>query len=228
MFKKKYFITIDTETTNSSINGKVDPSSALVYDIGWAVHTNYGEPIITRSYIVRDVFVHMANVMKSAYYADKIPQYINDIAKGERIVADWCDIYTQFRRDCADFNVSAIIAYNARFDYIALNSTTRYITKSAHRYFAPYGVEWWDSMKMVTDTVAKQKKYRKFCFDNGYVTKHKTPRPQVKAEVVYKFMTNNHDFTESHTALEDVYIEIDIYRFCRSKKKKMRCKLWND
>ena len=229
MFKRKFFITIDTETTNTrKIGNSLDFRDGLVYDIGWAVHGNDGEPLLTRSYVVRDIFARMSDVMQSAYYADKIPQYINDIASGKRIIADWCDIYTQFRQDCKNYNVSAIIAYNARFDYTVLNATTRYLTKSTHRYFSPYGVEWWDSYKMAIDVISKQKKYKKFCRDNDYMTKHKTPRPQVKAETVYRFMCNNTDFIESHTALEDVLIEIEIYRFCRSKKKKMRRKLWND
>lgn len=227
MFEKKNYITLDTETANSSFDGKVDPNSALVYDIGWSVHGNYGEPIIERSFIVRDVFLLMADVMQSAYYSEKIPTYLQDIASGKRIVEDFFTIRKIFKADCELYNVQAIIAYNARFDYIALNATTRYLSKSRCRYWC-YGVEWWDSMKMVNDTIAKQKKYKKFCQDNGYMTAHKKPRPQVKAEVVYKYMTNNHDFVEKHTALEDVQIEVEIYRFCRSKKMKMRRKLWND
>lgn len=228
MAKKLYFITVDTETANTSFNGKVDPSCGLVYDIGWAVHANDGAPLVTRSYVVKDVFYGMKDVMHTAYYAEKIPMYLTDIAQGKRKVATWADIYTQFRQDCKNYNISAIIAYNARFDYTVLNATTRYITKSAFRYFSPYGVEWWDSYKMAMDSISKQKKYRKFCFENGYITKHKKPRPQVKAETVYKYMTGKNDFAESHTALEDVLIEIEIYRYCRNKKVKMRRKLWND
>ena len=79
---------------------------------------------------------------------------------------------------------------------------------------------------MANDVVAKTPTYRKFCFDNGYVTSHKTPRPQVKAEVIYRYITGDNDFIESHTGLEDVLIEKEILAYCFSKHKKMRKKLY--
>ena len=75
---------------------------------------------------------------------------------------------------------------------------------------------------MAKDTICKQKKYIKFCEENGYMTKHKTPRPQTKAEVVYKYITGNNNFIESHTGLEDVMIEIEIMKKCFKTHKKMR------
>jgi hypothetical protein len=58
------------------------------------------------------------------------------------------------------------------------------------------------------------------------MTKHKTPRPQVKAEVLYKYITGDLDFTESHTGLEDVLIEKEILAYCFSKHQKMRKELY--
>lgn len=58
------------------------------------------------------------------------------------------------------------------------------------------------------------------------MTKHKTPRPQVKAEVIYKYISGNYDFVESHTGLEDVLIEKEILAYCFRKHKPMRKKLY--
>jgi hypothetical protein len=58
------------------------------------------------------------------------------------------------------------------------------------------------------------------------MTKHKTPRPQVKAEVLYKYITGDNDFIESHTALEDVLIEKEILAYCFNKHQKMRKELY--
>ena len=39
------------------------------------------------------------------------------------------------------------------------------------------------------------------------MTKHKRPRPKYGAETVYRYLTQNPDFVEAHTALEDSKIE---------------------
>ena len=58
------------------------------------------------------------------------------------------------------------------------------------------------------------------------MTSHKTPRPQKKAETVYRYITRDTDFVESHTGLEDVKIETLIMAYCYRQHKKMRKGLW--
>ena len=123
---------------------------------------------------------------------------------------------------CDKYQVKAIMAHNARYDYFGLNTTMRYITKSQQRYFFPYGVEIWDTQKMAHDTICKQKKYIKFCEENGYMTKHKNPRPQEKAEIIYRYISGNNEFVERHTGLSDVMIEKEIFVRCLRQHKKMR------
>ncbi len=75
---------------------------------------------------------------------------------------------------------------------------------------------------MAADTICKQKSYRRFCEENGYMTKHKAPRPQMKAEVIYRYISGNNDFVESHTGLEDVMIEKEIFAKCWRQHKAMK------
>ena len=79
---------------------------------------------------------------------------------------------------------------------------------------------------MALDVIAKTPTYKEFCFENGFVTKHKTPRPQVKAETLYRYITQNIDFIESHTALKDVMIEKEIFAYCFRKHQPMRKALY--
>ena len=58
------------------------------------------------------------------------------------------------------------------------------------------------------------------------MTAHKVPQPQVKAETVYRYITQDTDFVESHTGLADVRIEIAIFAYCMAKHKKMRKTLY--
>ena len=66
--------------------------------------------------------------------------------------------------------------------------------------------------------------YRVWCEQNGYITKNNQCR--FSAEVLYKYITGNDDFIESHTGLEDVMIEKDILAYCYSRHKKMVRQLW--
>ena len=97
-----------------------------------------------------------------------------------------------------------------RFDNKATANTQRWLTKSKYRFFFPYGTELWDTMKMANDVIATTPSYKNFCLENGFVTKHKKPRPQRKAETLYRYLNNQTDYIEEHTALADSRIELEI------------------
>ena len=225
--RKTYIVVMDTETCplDRDFEG-VTPYNMFVYDIGWAVVDKKGNVYETKSYVNRDIFFEEKLLMDSSYYVEKLPQYYDDIRSGKRKVATWYNI----RKDLCDtmkrYNTKIVCAHNARFDDGATKNTQRWLTKSKYRYFLPYGTIIWDTMKMANDVVAKTPTYKEFCFENGFVTKHKTPRPQVKAEVLYKYITGNLDFVESHTGLEDVLIEKEILAYCFRKHKKMTKELY--
>jgi hypothetical protein len=223
-----YIIMTDTETCNTLVNekGGLDMSSTFVYDIGWAVCDKRGNIYETKSYIVDDIFNHEKELMESAYYSSKIPQYLEQIAKGERVVASYYEIRKDFLDTMARYNTNTVCAHNSRFDYNATNTTQRWLTKSKYRYFFPKDVEIWDTLKMARDVVIYTKSYKAFCEKNGYMTKHKTPRPRATAEIIYRYITGNEEFIESHTALEDVLIEVKILAYCFSKHKAMAKGLW--
>jgi DNA polymerase III alpha subunit (gram-positive type) len=166
--------------------------------------------------------------MKSAYYADKIPNYIRDLAHQKRELKTTYEIRKIFCEVTEKYGCEFVCCHNARFDYRALNNIQRWTTKSKYRYFLPYGMEVWDTLKMATDVVAKMPTYIDFCEKHGFMTKHKTPRPQLTAEVLYRFISGNVDFIESHTGLEDVEIETEIFKYCMRQHKPMRKKLFED
>lgn len=227
--RKRYLVVLDTETCNTPKDekGGLDVSSGLVYDIGWAIIDKWGTVYLTRSFIISEIFKDDV-LMSSAYYAKKIPKYEEDIKAGTRQVVNWYQAINCLKEDMALFNTNIVIAHNAPFDYRVMNSTERYLTKSKYRYALPYGTEIWDSVKMATDTIGKQKMYRKFCKENGFMTKHKPPRVKMTAEVLTKFFNDDVDYSEEHTALEDVLIEKEIVARCYRTHKAMRKKAWGD
>ena len=219
--RKNYGIMLDTET----VNGLEYP---LFYDVGWQVIDSHGNKYIERSFMNADIFLRHKGLMQSAYYGDKIPQYWQDIKSGKRILTSMFAIRQQLQADCNLYNCKFICAHNARFDYKALNNTQRYITKSKYRYFIPYGLEWWDTLAMARSILSNRHSYIDFCekhntINNG-VNSHltKNGKPRFTAEIIFQYITDNPDFIESHTGLEDVDIERQILRWCKRQHKKMR------
>lgn len=217
--KKLIGMLIDTETTNNM-------DHPLMYDFALAIIDLHHNVLAKFRIILTDVFYGEPDLMKSAYYANKLPQYFKAIENDEVLTMDIWELKAFVRDLCAFYGVSFVVAHNARFDYKSTNTTLRYLTKSKARYFFPYGVEWWDTMKMANDTICKQKRYIKYCHENGYVCKNGQVRKT--AEILYRYITKEHNFEEAHTALEDVKIECEIFWKCMDTHKKMNRKLWAD
>ena len=222
--RRTYLIMGDTETCNTRMeNGKLDMRDVLVYDFGFAVCDKQGRIYEKYSFIIKEIFFDMKDLMKTSYYADKLPQYYEEICNGQRKVVSLYEARKILADVMKKYNTNIFVAHNARFDDNALKVTERYTTKSKYRYFLPFGTEVWDTMKMASDTICKQKTYKKFCEENGYLTKKGQVRKT--AEILYRYITKNNDFTESHTGLEDVMIEKEILAHCFRQHKAMRKKL---
>lgn len=198
------FIILDTETAN-------DIECPLVYDLGFSVIDENGKTYASYSFVNADIFCD-AEIMATAFFADKIPMYWDDIKSGKRILKSFRSIERIFRRVCRDWNVNTFVAHNARFDYKALQNTKRYITTSKERFFFPYGSRFIDTLKLSRNVFGKDETYRNFCVGNNYVTSRNENR--YTAEIIYRFLTNDNDFEEEHTGLADCMIEKEIFRHC--------------
>ena len=209
------YIMLDTETTNSLD----DP---ICYDVGFAVVDREGTIYETHSFVVAEVFLN-EELMASAYFIEKVPQYWEDIKNGTRKLAKFNTIRKVLAETMKKYDTNIVIAHNARFDYRSTAKTQRYLTKSKYRYFLPYGTEVWDTLKMAREVLKNDVAYDNFCYDNNYVTKRGCKR--FTAEILYRFFTGDNDFVESHTGLEDVTIEKVIFAECMARGAESG-KLW--
>lgn len=207
---------IDTETT-----GTLD--TPFCYNIAWKIIDRMGNVYAEGNFINRDVFFGMADLMASAYYASKIPEYLEQIANGEILVADWCEIVEAFRNVCEQYKVKAVIAHNARFDYRSCINTQRFLSNDSD--FFPKDVEIWDTLRMARDVLNDMPTYCRWCAKNGFCKKNGDPRHT--AEVIYRYITRNTDFVEAHKAMEDVNIECEIFWYLTRQHKKMRRKCFD-
>lgn len=242
--RRHYVLVVDTETANTiteSIppvfdeNGELvtpaktvmDMSNVLVYDCGWAVVDTKGNIYETASYVNRDIFVYERDLMQSAYYGWKIPRYVEEIRSGQRIMASTYEIRQAMLETIERYGIKEVAAFNARFDDNALRLTQRFISGSKYRYWFPFdSVEVWDIMKMAQDVICNMPTYRKFCEEHGYMTAN--GRLRKTAEILWRFISGNNDFEESHTGLEDVLIEAEIMWYCFRQHKPMRKALYEN
>lgn len=207
---------IDTETTNSL----EDP---VVYDVGFEVFDLEGNIYESCSMINTEVF-NDPSLMSTAYYADKIPLYMEKVLTGQSVMIPWKSIKTVVKDSIIRNNCKIVAAHNARFDNRSLNLTQRYITTSKWRYFLPYGTEWWDTLKMARETLKSDPDYRQFCLDNGFVTSRNVNK--YTAEIIYRYLTGETDFNEKHMGLDDVKIEREIFLYCVRKNPDIDGRLW--
>ena len=214
--QKEYFIVLDTETCNTI-------EQPLPYDIGWAVCDRKGNIYETRSFVIAETFIGMRDVMQSAYYAEKIPQYWEDIKLNVRMIKSTWDIRKQFIADMKKYNVKKVGAYNMAFDKRALNNLMRYVSKSWCRWFFPYGTEFFCIWSMACQVLLNRTSYIKFALKNGLISN--ADNVQTSAECCYKYIRVNIDFKESHTGLEDVLIEVEILSECYRQHIKMDTKI---
>ena len=210
------FIVLDTETTN-------DIDCPLAYDIGFAVIDKKGNIYETHSFVVADIFLDK-ELMQSAFFADKIPMYWEQIKRGERTLTSFYNVRKALASVMEKYNTKIVMAHNARFDYHSTATTQRYLTKSKYRYFFPYGTEIWDTLKMSRKVFKDDENYCAFCTENNYKTANNSNK--YTAEILYRYLTNDISFIESHTGLEDVLIEKEIFVHCVQKNPEIDGRLW--
>ena len=214
LMKKHIYITLDTETCGSLGN-------PLVYDIGYTVHDREGNIYEKRSYVIREIFYGEREKMRTAYYADKLPQYRKGVKSGKWNVASFWSIRKELFSLMKDYKVKAIIAYNAGFDVRALNSTLNYLTKfkEKEQTFFNKNTTIWCSWGMSCQTLLKQKNYFKDAIKHNWISD--AGNVQTSAETAFRYINKDSSFEESHTALEDAIIETAIFAKCIKTKKKM-------
>ena len=212
MRKKEMLLIIDTETCNTI-------EQPLPYDIGFAICDRMGNIAEERSYVVAETFLDMKDTMKSAYFAEKIPQYWEDIKNGSREIKSIYKIRKEVKDLMNKYNVKKVGAYNMGFDKRALNNVMRYTTKSFCRWFFPFGTEFFCIWHLATQTLLQQKTFFKMAEKNGWFSEK--GNLLTNAEVTYNYIKKMSDFKEEHKGLEDVRIEIEIMAHCFRQHKKM-------
>lgn len=197
---------IDTETTK---NG-------YVYDLGVAImNITDGEIVATMNAIVEETFNDVSE-MVTAYYAAKIPAYLEAINAGELEVLPFSECFKRFSTLLEAHNVRSVWAYNMAFDFKALNRTITELSNGFITSFFPGNVTCYDLMSSAVNIIGNTRRYQKWAIAHDYVTP--TGRARATAETMFRFISDDDLFVEDHTALSDAIIEADILAHLVAKK----------
>lgn len=201
------FLILDTETAN----GFAHP---LAYDVGGVVVDQTGFIYERFHWAVLEI-IGNPHIMDTAYYAEKMPRYWQEVAAGNIKPLPFADVLRKLTALVDYHDISHIAAYNWQFDERALRSTAEYLFDNPNwmnRPFTPMCI-----MCAACDSIMSTQKYVKWAVKNGYISEKGNPR--TTAEVCFRYITGNHNFTEEHTGGKDAEIEALIFAAILRRKK---------
>lgn len=193
----------------------------LIYDVGYTVSrynrkTKKMDVYKERSYLVKEVFMDM-KLMEKAYFFNKHPLYLEMLSKGEIELKPMQEILDIMAQDIKDFNVDTFTNYNAGFDTSALSDTIKIMGCKRPQEFKQLKNIWclWN---MCCKVLYNRPSFVRMALKNGWIS-DSGKFFQTNAEVGYRYMTNDIEFIEDHTALSDARIETELLGYALRQGK---------
>ena len=203
-------IIFDTETAGVRTQSLLNVGYKIVdIDIkDFSAHT-----LVARDYIMRDIYRNTMWMRNDMFVGDaKLANITNNIEHKGAILRTEKQTFEQLAKDIDRYGVEVGYAYNCQFD-------TDKFAKTALAYglqnplekikvFDIWGYAYWN--------ICMTDEYREFCVANNLYTKSGRYIP-TSVEGVTKFLNQDVDFVEEHTALSDVHWETRILLECAKR-----------
>ena len=210
--KERYLMFIDTETIGT-LNVK---ESILPFEIGMKVlDTETNKIVKEKSYLVRKFF-NNKYIMLSTFSATKYPDYFEKLDNDKRYkTMSVNDISKDIEKTISRYSIKIMVAHNGNFDKTAMA-----------RLFEDFGVnnpfeniDLLDTMEL-SKIITFSKDYANYCLENKdrlnsmkdscFITN--SGRVRTTAQAIYCYLSNNSQFEEAHDGLNDIDIEIEIFK----------------
>ncbi len=190
----------DTETT--------DLNKCFCYNVGYIIaNTETQEILLQEDFVVEQIW-HNLPLFNTAYYANKRNIYISDMRAKKTKLKKWGHVTQRLANLIKQYNVQGAYAYNSPFDDKVFNFNCNWF-----KTINPFdNVPIYDIRGYVFKELVWSKEYQNFCDNHSLYTD--TGAYSSTAESIYKFITNNENFIEDHTALSDSLIEWEILKYC--------------
>jgi len=187
-------IVFDTETTS------ID--KPFCYNVGYVIGNTEGEVYLKKDFVVEQIWHNLA-LFSTAYYAEKRQLYVDAMRSRKTVMDKWGYIMRTMARDMKAFNVEIAYAYNSPFD---------------DKVFT-YNNDWFKTINPLDDvplydvrayfiSAFVNEVYKKWCDEHGFYTD--SGNYSTTAENAFRYLSEDADFNEEHTALADSEIEYHI------------------
>lgn len=195
-------LVFDTET--------VDVEHAFCYNVGYTiVNIETREKLLKRDYVIEQVWENKM-LFSTSYYAEKKQLYINALRGRKASIKHWGHTMQRMIKDIQDYNVEFAYAFNSPFDVRVFDFNSEWFkTSNALDYVKTIDIRGLINKLLFSD------EYKAFCEENGFYTE--SGNYSGNAETLTKFIRQDIDFVEDHTALSDSLIEADIILYMIDK-----------
>lgn len=210
--KVKYLMFIDTETIGSLFVQE----SVLPFEIGMKVYDLENMKVVKeKSYLVRKFF-NNKYIMLSTFSATKYPNYFEKLENDKRYkTMSVNDISKDIEKTIQRYGIKIMVAHNGNFDKTAMARLFEdFETNNPFKK-----LDLLDTMEL-SKVITFSKDYANYCIankdilnsvkDSCFITN--SGRVRTTAQAIYSYLTQNPNFEESHTGLEDIDIEIEIFK----------------
>ena len=192
-------VVFDTETTSLE--------KPFCYNVGYIIADLDGNVFCKKDFVVEQVW-HNPMLFTTAYYSDKRELYVSRMKGKKATMEKFGYIMQEMIRDFKAYNVELAFAYNSPFDKGVFEFNCEWFKCNN-----PFdNVEIRDIMNFVHTFMAFREEYQAFCDKHSLYTE--SGNYSTSAESVFRYITQNLDFVEEHTALADSIIEFEILRTC--------------
>lgn len=188
-------IIFDTETTSLD--------KPFCYNIGYVIaDTDTCEILVKRDFVVEQVW-HNPMLFTTAYYADKRDLYVKSLRSRKTSMDKFGYICQRMIRDIKNYEVVSAYAYNSPFDEKVFNFNCDWFKCNNPFDTIPiYDIRGYAHHFLCNDY------FKKWCEDNEQFSE--SGNYSTTAETLFRFISNDIDFAEEHTALADSEIEAEI------------------
>lgn len=193
-------VVFDTETTSLQ--------KPFCYNIGYVIYdTDKQEVLLQKDFVVEQIW-HNLPLFSTAYYAEKRPIYISAMRSRKARLEKFGYITQEMKRDFKQYEVKQAYAYNSPFDDGVMTYNCEWF-----KCINPFDdIPIYDIRGYVHQSIAQTDEYKAFCDEIKSYTEN--GNYSTTAEIVYKYITNNRDYVEEHTALADSLDELQILDYC--------------
>lgn len=183
-------------------------STCRPYNIGYIIGDKFGNIFLERSFAVLPcVWENLKNCLQAKEMTHKnIQEILGDIENSttrKYVYNSIEEVKKLILNDFIKYKVNEVWAYNAAFD----KSSIKRLFNDDWAMIDNL-VTFYDIIPAIVHTKLLNKNYVNWCNKNGFITQK--GNVQTKAEIVYKYLTNNLIFEEEHTGLNDCKIEYQI------------------